>query len=144
MRNTLEGKRRILNGRRGTFQLLFAFVYLILGASFLLAAPSPSRQAALGWLGVLVPHLGYVWVIAAILAFTAAHKARGDDSYSYAALTFAPIIFGGFFLLGVIFGAPATGLISTATHWLIGAAVMVVSGMQGDNDRCARTTPHEP
>ncbi|MDF9748619.1 hypothetical protein [Arthrobacter sp. ES3-54] len=141
MRKTLAGQRRIINGRRGSFQLLFAFVYLILGASFLLASPSPSRQAALGWLGVLVPHLGYIWIIAAILALTAVHKARGDDSYSYAALTFAPIIFGGLFLIGIALGAPATGFISTATYWLLGAAVMVVSGMSGDNDRCARTPP---
>lgn len=143
MRKTLEGQRRIINGRRGSFQLLFAFVYLILGGSFLLATPSPSRQAALGWLGELVPHLGYVWLIAAVLALSGMHRARGSDSYSFAALTFAPLVFGGFFLIGVLAGAPATGLISTATYWLIGAAVMVASGMQGDHDRCARK-PHEP
>jgi FtsH-binding integral membrane protein len=141
MRKLLDGPHRLINGRRGTFQLLFAFVYLILGASFLLAAPSPTRQAALGWLGVLVPHLGYIWIIAALAALTAVHKARGDDSYSYAALTFAPLIFGGLFLIGMFLGAPLTGAISVATYWLIGAAVMVVSGMSGENDRCARNPP---
>ena len=144
MRKTLAGQRRIINGRRGSFQLLFAFVYLILGWSFLIAAPSAGRQAALGWMGGLVPHLGYIWLVAAVLALTAVHKARGDDSYSYAALTFAPIVFGGLFLIGIVLGAPITGLISTVTYWLLGAAVMVVSGMQGDNDRCARTPTHEP
>lgn len=142
MRKTLQGKRRIINGRRGTFQLLFAFVYALLGASFLLAEPSPARQAALGWLGPLVPHLGYIWVVAAIAALTAVHKPRGDDSYSYAGLTFAPLIFGGLFLIGLFLGAPMTGAITVATYWLLGAAVMVVSGMSGDNDRCARNLPH--
>lgn len=144
MRKTLEGQRRIINGRRGTFQLLFAFVYLILGASFLLTVPTQSRQDALAWLGGLVPHLGFVWVVAALVALTAVHKERGRDSYSFAALTFAPLLFGGFFLIGVLDGAPANGLLSTVVYWLIGAAVMVVSGMQGDHDRCARTPINEP
>lgn len=145
MRKTLQGKRRIINGRRGSFQLLFALVYLVLGASFILTEPLPSRVLALAWLGEFVPYVGYVWVVGAVLAMTGMHLPRGRDSYSFSALAFAPLLFGGFFLIGMFFGAPlVNGLVSTAVYWLIGATVMVVSGMQGEHDRCARTPTHEP
>jgi hypothetical protein len=144
MRKLLDGPRRFINGRRGTFQLLFAFVYVIIGATLVLAEPTPSRLASLGWLGDLVPYVGYIWWIAAAVALTGVHKDRGDDSHSYAALTFTPIVFGGLFLIGLPFGGPLiSGVTSVVIYWLIGFAVMVVSGMQGDNDRCTRT-PHEP
>ena len=143
MRKTLEGQRRFVNGRRGSFQLIFAFVYLIIGAALLLTPTTPSRQAALGWVGPFVPHLGYIWIAAAVLALTAMHRPRGNDAYGFAALTFTPLVFSGIFLVGMVFGAPLNGITSVVVYWLLGAAVMVVSGMQGDHDRCARK-PHEP
>lgn len=139
----LKIKPARLNGRRGIFQLLFASVYVVLGASFILSEPTQQRTLALAWVGELVPYLGYVWIVGALAALTGMCKDRGNDSYSFATLTFAPLVFGGFFLVGVLTGAPTSGLVSTAIYWLIGAAVMVVSGMQGDNDRCARNR-HEP
>jgi len=143
MRKTLDGQRRFVNGRRGSFQFLFAFVYLIIGAALLFTEVTPARQAALGWLGAAVPYVGYAWVLAAVLALTAMHRPRGHDSYGFAALTFTPLVFSGLFFVGIVFGAPLSGITSVVVYWLLGAAVMVVSGMQGDNDRCARKT-NEP
>lgn len=129
-----------INGRRGVFQLLFAVVYLVIGVSFMLIPHTPSRQEALRWLMELTPLWPFacLWLSAALVGAVSAFYCRPKDWVGFFALTLVPAIWGFLFLIGVLFGAPPLGLVSTAIYWLLAAAMMVVSGMQGPNDRDTR------
>jgi hypothetical protein len=129
-----------INGRRGVFQLLFAVVYLAIGVSFVLIPATPSRAEALRWLTDLLPIWPFasLWIAAGLTGAVSAFYCRPRDWVGFFALTLAPAVWGFLFLIGVIFGAPPLGIVSTAIYWLLAAAMMVVSGMQGPNDRDVR------
>jgi hypothetical protein len=136
-----------INGRRGAFQILFAFIHLFVGVSFVTAPEGSSRTAALGYLAdVHIPlaTLAVVWLLSAGLAVVSSFMCRPNDWFGFAALVVAPAIWGGLFLIGVLFaGGPPLGLLSAAIYWVFGATSMIVSGMQGERDRDTRST-HEP
>jgi len=140
MRKTSNGFPRV-NGRRGAFQLLFAGVYLIVGASFWIMPGSGSRQASLKWLTAVVPlePFAALWIVAGLLGIVSAFMCRPKDWFGFAALVFAPAMWGALFLIGALVGSPQAYL-SAAVYWLFAAAPMIVSGMQGEYDRDTRTT----
>ena len=140
MRKTSKGLPQV-NGRRGAFQLLFSGVYLIVGASFLLTPASGTRQASLRWLTSVVPlePFAALWVIAGLLGVASAFMCRPKDWFGFAALVFAPAMWGALFFIGAIVGSPQA-YVSAAVYWLFAAAPMIVSGMQGERDRDTRTT----
>ena len=130
-----------INGRRGVFQLLFSVVYLVIGTSFLLIPHTPSRLEALRWLIEILPLWPFasLWLAAGLTGVLSAFLCRPKDWVGFFALTLVPSVWGFLFLIGVLFaGAPLLGIVSTAIYWLLAAAMMVVSGMQGPNDRDAR------
>jgi hypothetical protein len=132
--------RVALNGRRGAFQLLFSAVYLVIGASFFLLPETPSRAVALHWLTQFVPLWPFaaLWLAAGLTGVVSAFLCRPKDRVGFFALTLVPAVWGFLFGIGALVGAPAIGLVSMAIYWLIAAAAMVVSGMQGPRDRDAR------
>ena len=132
---------RGVNGRRGAFQLLFAFIYFFIGLSFVTAPEASSRVAALGYLANLHIPIGPIaalWIISSLLAVVSAFHCRPKDWFGFAALVFAPAVWGALFMLGVILGGPSLGLLSAAIYWAFGATAMIVSGMQGESDRDRR------
>lgn len=137
MRKTLNAQR-LVNGRRGLFQLLFGTVYLFIGYSYLFADASPARRVALAWIGEYGNLFGLVWIVAAALSFVGCVRPRGKDACSFAALSGAPMAFGFLYLIGVLAGAPIQGLFTVFIFLLISGAVAIVAGMQGDHDRCIR------
>ena len=133
-----------LNGRRGAFQLVYAAVYAFIGLSFVLAPQALSRSTSLRWLDDLgaLQAFGALWLLASGAAVMGAFLPRPRDWFSFVALTFAPAVWGGLFLIGVVIaGAPPVGLVSTAVYWLFAASPMIVSGMQGASDRDHRRFP---
>jgi peptidoglycan/LPS O-acetylase OafA/YrhL len=125
-----------VNGRRGAFQLLFAFIHFFVGVSFITAPAASSRTAAIGYLGDWTAPLACLWLVSAGLAIVAAFLCRPRDWFGFAALVIAPGIWGFLFLAGVLFaGGPILGILSTAIYWVFGACSMIVSGMQGESDR---------
>jgi len=133
-----------INGRRGAFQLVNAAVYLVVGASFLLTPGAGTRQATLRWLTDYVPlePFAALWVIAATLGVVSAFQCRPRDWFGFAALVFAPAVWGALFFIGACTGNPAA-ITSADVYWLFAALSMIVSGMQGERDRDTRKT-HEP
>ena len=129
-----------LNGRRGAVQLLLSVVYLVIGASFLLIPQPTSRLIALQWLIEIVPiqPVACLWLVAALVGAVSAFFCRPSDWVGFFALTLAPAVWGCLFLIGVLFGAPMLGVVSVAIYWAFAAFLMVVSGMQGPNDRDVR------
>ena len=129
-----------INGHRGAFQLVYAGVYLVIGASFILSPSVAGRQQALRWLTELgaVSLFGWLWILAATVACVGAFLPRPQDWFSFFMLVFAPAVWGGLFLIGVLAGANPFGLITAAIYWLFAASPMIVSGMQGPGDRDQR------
>jgi hypothetical protein len=142
MNNPKTRRQPFINGRRGAFQLVYAPVYLIIGLSFVIAPGGASRSAALRWLIELglIQFFGALWILAAGAAVAGAFQPRPRDWFSFAALVFAPAVWGCLFVIGVIAGAPPFGLVSAAIYWLFAAGPMIVAGMQGANDRDRRKT----
>jgi hypothetical protein len=140
MRKTNKGFPRV-NGRRGAFQLLFAGVYLIVGASFWLIPNAGTRQASLRWLTEVMPlePFAALWIVAGLLGIVSAFMCRPRDWFGFAALVFAPAMWGALYLIGALVGTPQAFL-SAAVYWLFAAAPMIVSGMQGEHDRDTRIT----
>jgi hypothetical protein len=126
-----------INGRRGAFQLVYAAVYCVIGLSFVLVPSAASRSESLRWLAELhaVQYFGALWLMAAGAAVMGSFLPRPRDWFSFVALTFAPAVWGGLFLIGFLTGASPLGLVSTAVYWLFAASPMIVSGMQGATDR---------
>ena len=145
MLNETPRRQPSINGRRGAFQLVYAPVYLVIGLSFVIIPSSGSRSESLRWLSDLglLPVFGSLWILAAGAAVAGAFQPRPRDWFSFVALTFAPAVWGGLFLIGVMGGAPVLGLVSAAIYWLFAAAPMIVSGMQGASDRDHRRPPNE-
>lgn len=134
---------KAINGRRGAFQALFSVSYLALGLSYILSEPSPGRAQSLSWLTNLMPvlpldTLGLIWLIAGVFGAWGARRPRPKDEWSFIALTLAPTIWGFLYLGAVVFGTNVHGWVTSILYWCIAGAVMVVSGMTGDNDRDER------
>jgi hypothetical protein len=136
----LKTRRHLrINGRRGAFQLLFGGVYLIVGASFLTTPNVGTRQASLRWLTEFMPlePFAALWVVAGLLGAVSAFRCRPADWFGFAALVFAPAMWGALFFIGGLAGTPVS-FTTAAIYWLFAAAPMIVSGMQGPNDRDRR------
>ncbi len=133
---------RIINGRRGAFQALFAAAYLALAASYLIFPISPSRADALSWIPDQIPfeYLGVIWLVAGVSGMWGATLPRPRDEWSFTVLTFAPILWGFLYVGSVVFQTAPQGWVTSVLYWCIAGAVMVVSGMTGDNDRDERET----
>ena len=93
--------RNKINGRRGAFQLVYAGVYLVIGASFVIGPGAASRSQSLRWLSDLgaVSLFGWLWIIAAVAATVGAFLPRPQDWFSFFMLVFAPAVWGGLFVI---------------------------------------------
>lgn len=128
------------NGRRGAFQFLFAMVYAMLGISFAIALDFPPALAWMGVLGAEPPMLAPLWGVSALIGVAGAFLPRPKDSISFAALTVAPCIGAGLYLIGALVSPVGTSLLGIIMYLALAGAVMVVSGMTGDRDRDDRKT----
>jgi hypothetical protein len=133
---------RFVNGRRGAFQALFAAAYLALGASYAFLPSSPGRAQALAYLPDFIPLniLGLIWLVAGVFGVVGATRPRPKDEWSFMVLTLAPTVWGCLYLAASFTGTSAQGWVTSVLYWCIAGAVMVVSGMTGDNDRDERCT----
>jgi hypothetical protein len=134
--------RMKVNGRRGTFLLLWALVYAILAWSSLMSGRIPS---SLAWLGQYVPGevLGTVWGVPVIFAIFGAFRPRPRDAFGFAALTAAPVLWSGLYLIGFFITKEVTSVVGIALYMGIAVMVMVVSGMEGATDRADRLNSTE-
>lgn len=134
--------QKFVNGRRGAFQALFAVSYLALGVSYVFIPSSPGRAHDMSWLIEFVPLnvIGVIWAVAGLVGVWGATRPRPKDEWSFIALTLAPTIWGFLYIVAVVVGTNPYGWITSVLYWCIAGAVMVVSGMTGDNDRDERET----
>lgn len=127
-----------INGRRGAFQLLFGIVYGCLVVATLLSKTFPPALVYLGEIGVSPAALAVIWAPPTIAALIGAFLPRPKDAFSFIFLTFAPLAFGGLYLIGGFVSPVGTSFFGVVLYWALAGAVMVVSGMTGDKDRDER------
>jgi hypothetical protein len=124
-----------INGRRGAFQLLFGTAFLMLAIAYFIAIDFPP---AIAWIHAYLPTpgpLGFIWLIPAIAGLAGAFLPRPKDWFSFAALVFAPSVWGCFYIIGGLMQPHGTSILGAILYWAIAASLMVVSGMTGDRDR---------
>jgi hypothetical protein len=124
-----------INGRRGAFQLLFGTAFLMLAIAYFISVDFPP---AIAWMHTYLDApspLGFIWLIPAIAGLTGAFLPRPKDWFSFAALVFAPSVWGCFYIIGGLMQPHGTSILGAILYWAIAASLMVVSGMTGDRDR---------
>lgn len=138
----LKHIRTVINGRRGAFQVLFGFVYLLMGITYVFIPSSHGSVAALEWIAGTVPlHvLGLLWLIAAIMGVVGSFQPRPRDRTSFMALAVVPALWGGMYAAGAVATGNYSYLLTTLLYLVIATAVLVVSGMSGASDRDIRPT----
>lgn len=142
MRTIRSIGRLKVNGRRGAFLLLWALVYGILAWSSFMSGRIPS---SLAWLAQYIPGevLGIVWGVPVIFAILGAFRPRPRDAFAFAALTAAPVVWSGLYLIGFFVTREVTSIVAIALYVGIAVMVMVVSGMEGATDRADRLSNTE-
>lgn len=126
-----------INGRRGAFQIVMGAVYLVVGSSFFFMPAAPSRDATFSWLTQFVA-LGWfaaLWILAGLVAVACAFMPRPKDAPGFIALVFAPGIWFGLFIISAIITGSPLAVVSGIVYGTFGAIPLIVSGMDGPQDR---------
>lgn len=133
-----------INGRRGTLQLLFALVYMIIGYTYFV--PDGDRIASLRWFAEILPiwALGWVWIGAGVFGVAGSFLSRPRDRISFEALTFVPIVLSVVNIIGWAVSDNERGLIFGVMYLIVAGIIITISGVQGDTDRDKRPVRNEP
>lgn len=125
--------RGIRSFQRHSLVLMVAgLVYILIGVSYLLSTPTPSRLDALHYaVGLLdYNHWGFVFVFVGLLALVSSRWPPISETWGYQALTGLSVAWSGFYLTGVLFyGSPSSNLSGALTWGLIGFLWWGVSGL---------------
>jgi hypothetical protein len=131
-----------VNGRRGSFLILFGLIYVAVGLSYIYAPnDSPVRQS-MAWL----PHLtdltfcGGVWATAGLIAGVHAFLPIPKDRFGYMALAATAIAWTVAYMVSWGLGYADRGWVSAVVFAALGAATLVVSGMPNP----VRRSPNDP
>ncbi|UVF61147.1 membrane protein [Arthrobacter phage Aoka] len=125
-----------INGRRGAFQLVFGLVYLIVGMGYFMTPGTTLRDRYFSWLGpVPLDAFAALWVAAGAIAIVSAFLPRPRDAAGFMALVFAPGIWFGLFVIAAAVTGSAAAIVQAALYAVFSVAPLIVSGMQGPEDR---------
>ena len=128
-----------INGRRGAFQLLFGGIFVVVGLNFFATEHQAAAEKYFGWLGpVPLGWFAALWVVAGVVAIACAFLARPKDAAGFVALVFAPGIWLGLFVTSAIVTGSQAALVQGIIYGGFAAAPLIVSGMQGADDRDQR------
>ena len=118
-----------INGHRGKFLMLFAFIYLMIGYGYLVVMTA-GRLATFGWLPTwLMGILAWPWLISAGVAILSAWKCTPPrtDRFGFMAIAVVPMLWGCLFLISWILNYSQTGWLSSVTYFALASIVVLVS-----------------
>lgn len=140
MRRLKPHLARVVNGRRGAFQLMYSLMFGITAITYLALPISDGRMDSLAWILTIAPPwlLGLPWLVGAGVAFAGSRQPRPRDTFSFKLMAAVLVVFGFLYFIGGIANQNAATWLSSLLYWILAGAVIIVSGMQGDSDRDVR------
>ena len=122
--------------RHSLVLLVAGLVYIMIGISYVLADPTPSRAAslkiALRWLEL--SHWGGIFILSGLLAILSSRWPPFSETWGYTVLTGLSAGWAGFYLVGVLDGAPRQGLSGVLSWGLIAFMWWAISGLVNPED----------
>lgn len=131
-----------INGRRGSFLLLWGVIYILMGLSYFISGRVPP---ALNWISALIEPelLGFLWVIPAVFAIMGSCRQRPADAYAWAALVTAPVIWACLYVIGSIITGEFTAALGIIIFAGLAGTFGIVAGMEGTSDLAERLSNPE-
>jgi hypothetical protein len=118
--------------RHSLVLIVAGFMYVAIGVAYILASPSPSREAALvvalQWMDI--HHWGFVFMFVGFLAVFSSRWPPISETWGYMALTGLASGWSGFYAMGVILEHSPVANISGAFLWALVAFLWwAISGL---------------
>ena len=131
-----------VNGRRGSFLILFGLIYVAYGLSLYYATPDAAVRHSMAWLPAQTPLAccGATWALAGVIAGVHAFLPIPRDRFGYMALAATAMAWTVAYLVSWGLGYGERGWVSAIVFAALGAATLVVSGMPNP----VRRRPNEP
>lgn len=110
-------------------------VYILIGTTYALTAPSPNRAAALAVLDFATFRgWGLAWMIVGFLALASTRWPPASKTWGYTALAGLAWCWAAAYLAGVLTGAPLSGLSATLVWSLVGFMWWAIAGLANPDD----------
>lgn len=131
-----------VNGSRGRFLLTCGVIYTLVGASFLPVQHGDIRARHLAWMEVLHVEpgilVGTVWLLCGLVMLVFAFFRRPRDRWGFAAGYSAPTLLVFVFGVGFVYSHNLEALLGGVVYGFFSAMSIIVSGMEGDEERTER------
>lgn len=120
-----------VNGHRGTFLLLFGFVFALIGMSYCTAEPDAPVRHSMSWMPSWSPIwvCGLLWLAAGLVAIVCAFFPLPRDRFGFQALSAICAGWVVAYLIAWGVGTNPRGWVSAVVFACMAGAVLVVSGM---------------
>lgn len=107
-------------------------VYVLVGVSYIVSRPTPSREASLGiaisWWPL--PVWGAIWVVVGLLAILSSRWPPASETWGYTTMTGLSAGWSSFYLFGIVLdGAPAQGFSGVLVWGLVAFMWWAISGL---------------
>ena len=106
-------------------------VYILVGISYVISDPTPSREAslavAIAWWPL--PVWGCIWIIVGALAILSSRWPPASETWGYTTMTGLAAGWAGFYLAGVLGGAPMQGISGVLVWGLVAFMWWAISGL---------------
>lgn len=106
-------------------------VYVLVGVSYIVAEPTPSRESALrlaiAWMPLSI--WGVVWIVVGLLAFLSARWPPTSETWGYTTMTGLAAAWSAFYALGILLGSPAQNVSGVLVWGLVAFMWWAISGL---------------
>lgn len=106
-------------------------VYVLVGISYIVSVPTPSREAslavAIAWWSL--PAWGCVWIFVGCLAILSSRWPPASETWGYTAMTGLAAGWAAFYLVGILGGAPKQGFSGVLVWGLVAFMWWAISGL---------------
>lgn len=106
-------------------------VYVLVGISYMVSDPTPSRQSslqlAISWMPL--PAWGGVWILVGLLAILSSRWPPASETWGYTTMTGLAAGWSAFYLVGIALGAPMQGISGVLVWGLVAFMWWAISGL---------------
>lgn len=106
-------------------------VYVLVGISYIVSVPTASRESslavAISWWSL--PAWGCIWIVVGCLAILSSRWPPASETWGYTTMTGLAAGWAGFYLVGIIGGAPMQGVSGVLVWGLVAFMWWAISGL---------------